>query len=497
MSVRDVRSGGARWSTEQVLALAPRRNTAARPLAVAASWSDTGCDERAVWGTYRGSRSEPYVVMADHAPAAATFGARCTCPSRVTPCKHAIALMLMWAHGDIAPAARPDAVSRWVLTRGDSAAATEVVAHDAPAATTGRAAATDVGVAADARAAAPLEPSVSDERRRRLEAGLVELERWIDDRVRVGLGDPSIARYATWDDLAARLVDAQAGGLANRVRRVAGQVGVGPDWHRHVLAEMGVLHVLARAGRRLHALDQPWRDGVAAAIGITVRRADVLAQVPETATWAVMGRSDTVEDRIVVRRTWLRALDHEPDDSRAVPRSTGSHGGWAVLLSFAAHGQALESPLGVGAVVTADLHRHPGTVALRALLGVVHETHPHLHLSARAVPVEPSLAAARASVGAMLALEPWLERVPMCVRAAPTVIDGSWALTDHSGALSLLDETALPTLLVASEGRAVTLTVEWTPLGIVPLTVHLDDRVLDLVGGDAVARDVVSAGVAP
>mgnify|MGYP000326096381 CR=1 FL=1 len=48
------------------------------------------------------------------------------------------------------------------------------------------------------------------------EGSLVELDRWLDDRLRTGLSDPALARYDTWDSLAARLVDARAGALANR-----------------------------------------------------------------------------------------------------------------------------------------------------------------------------------------------------------------------------------------------------------------------------------------
>ena len=119
-----------------------------------------------------------------------------------------------------------------------------------------------------------------DERLARLLDGLVELDRWLEDRLRTGLADPALASYATWDQLAARLVDARAGALANRVRRLAGVVGTRPDWHEVVLAELGVLHLLAQGGRRVPELPSPWADGVATACGWQVRQADVLAGRP-------------------------------------------------------------------------------------------------------------------------------------------------------------------------------------------------------------------------
>jgi hypothetical protein len=476
------------WSVEQVLAVAPARTSAARPLAVPALWDLTGADDRSAWGRFRGGSGEPYQVLVDHAPGEERrdIGTRCTCPSRVSPCKHAIALLVLWANGQVARAVRPPTVEAWLNHRDAQAAS-----RPSPVASTRRPPPAHEGTPSrdDPGTAGPTaresRPVGSDTRVERVTLGLRELERWIDDRVRVGLGDPSIARYATWDEVATRLVDAQAGGMANRVRRLAGQVGARPGWHAHVVAELGVLHLLARAGQRLRDLDDPWADGVSAAIGFTVKQADVLAGVPDTGVWVVMGRSDIVEDRIVVRRLWLR-------DSR--PEPSGPTAGWAVLLSFAAYGQSLDDSLAVGHSLHADLHRYPGTVPLRALLGRRYE--PVLSSDDRDVPdaavvadpvslASPSVAAALGSVGAMLAVEPWLERVPVTLTASPTVHDGMWVLADHTGAVPLADPSAggtteLAALLAASTGGPVTVTGEWTALGLAVLTVHLADRTLDI-----------------
>lgn len=489
------------WSVEQVLAVAPARTGAARPLAVPALWDLTGADERSLWGRFRGGSGEPYQVLVDHAPGEdrRDIGTRCTCPSRVSPCKHAVALLVLWANGQVAAAVRPPAVEAWLHQR-DAQAAARPSPVTTPATSTRRpseprAVSDDPG--AGAAPTREPRPVGSDTRIERVTLGLRELERWIDDRVRVGLGDPTIARYATWDELATRLVDAQAGGMANRVRRLAGHVGARPGWHEHVVAELGVLHLLARAGQRLRDLDDPWADGVAAAIGVTVKQADVLAGVPDTGTWVVMGRSDIVEDRIVVRRLWLRESGTDP---------SGPTQGWAVLLSFAAYGQSLDDSVVVGHSLHADLHRYPGAVPLRALLGRRHEpvssepvssepvssepmsSEPASSEPVRVDPVSlasPSVAAAVESVGAMLAVEPWLERVPVTLTASPTTHDGAWVLADHTGAVPLADPSAggtdqLATLLAASTGGPVTVTGEWTASGLVVLTLHLLDRTLDI-----------------
>ena len=73
----------ARWTVEQVVAVAPSPQSvaAAEPLAVPARWSNTGADERALWGRCRGSGAEPYETTVDHVEVAW----RCTCPSRRSP----------------------------------------------------------------------------------------------------------------------------------------------------------------------------------------------------------------------------------------------------------------------------------------------------------------------------------------------------------------------------------------------------------------------------
>jgi hypothetical protein len=458
-----------RWSVEQVEAVAPTPGviSVARPLASHARWQATACDARAVWGSYHGSGAEPYATAVDHVGVAF----RCTCPSRRSPCKHAIALLLLWARGDVAPGVAPPEVAEWAARErsGHVPGARAATGPTDPSSPGTGALAGDGPASGEEPPPPPADDAerdaARDDRVARMYAGLVELDRWLDDRIRTGLADPALARYATWDELAARLVDARAGSLANRVRRLAGLVGASPDWHDRVLAELGMLHLLSQGGRRLGGLPDPLADAVATTVGWQVRRADVLAGVPETDEWVVCGRSDTREDRIEVRRHWLRGA-----------RS----GRWALVLSFAAYRQSLDDSLTVGTAVVADLHRYPGP-ALRALVG-----ERHAAPSGPARPPAHDVAAACAEIGAALVDEPWLDRVPTTVRASVVRSDGRWWLTDERGCLPVLDDGRRPAdggpalLLAVSEGRPVDVTVEWTPHGLVPLTAHLEGRGVDV-----------------
>jgi len=449
-----------RWAPEQVEAIAPTpaAMTAARPLVSLTRWGSVGADERALWGVCRGSGAEPYDTMVDHVG----VGFSCTCPSRRRPCKHALALLMLWAQGQVVDGIAPPAVDAWMTRRirtkevgGHEAAAVVPSSDPSPGTEPAPAASDPVPEAPDA----PERDRGRDERVERMYAGLAELDRWLDDRMRTGLADPALARYGTWDQLAARLVDARAGSLANRIRRLAGLVGASPDWHGEVLAELGLLHLLSQAARRIGSLPGPLADAVATTVGWQVRQADVLGGVPDTDEWIVAGRSDTREDRIEVRRHWLRGANS---------------GRWALVLSFAAYRQSLDTSLLVGTSLRADLHRYPGP-ALRALVGVRHAD----PLDA-ARPPAADVAGACDEIGSILVGEPWLDRVPATVRGAVTRSGSGWVLTDDTGSLPLLGGRSMATLLAISSGELVDVTVEWTPRGVEPLTIHLADRSIDI-----------------
>src|SRR5687767_4733536 len=160
--------GGRRWTVDEVLKLAPDGSSAgaARRLSLSAVWSQAGSSGSLVWGKCQGSAREPYQVTVDLTEP--TF--RCTCPSRKHPCKHGLALLLLWAGGDgsVADEDRPaDFAADWV----------QKLATRSPG--------------APVREAAPPDPEAQARRlAQRIEtmsAGIDEFERWLFDLVRQGL----------------------------------------------------------------------------------------------------------------------------------------------------------------------------------------------------------------------------------------------------------------------------------------------------------------------
>ena len=200
------------------------------------------------------------------------------------------------------------------------------------------------------------------QREARVLSGLAELDRWLCDQVRPGLAASQRAGYAHWDDIAARMIDAQASGLAERLRALAAVPHSGPGWDGRLLEEYALLRLLATAYRDQEKLPPDLRDTVRTRIGFTVRQADLLAgATPVSDHWSVLAWRDLDQDRIRTRRIWLYG------------QRTGRP---ALVLSFAAAGQSLDDSLGIGTEADADLIFYPAAVPLRALVAARHGAGP-------------------------------------------------------------------------------------------------------------------------
>jgi len=65
------------------------------------------------------------------------------------------------------------------------------------------------------------------QREERVARGVEELRRWLADLVRRGFAEAQREPWRFWEQAAARMVDAQASGLASRVRRMGSAAASG------------------------------------------------------------------------------------------------------------------------------------------------------------------------------------------------------------------------------------------------------------------------------
>ncbi len=418
------------WDRARVLTLAPDASSlrAAQSLASGGSWPLTGAgDGDAVWGECQGSAITPYRTAVDLSGPAY----RCSCPSRKFPCKHALALLLLWSDGGVAnQAAAPDWAATWFASRAAKA-------DDRP----------DQKPAADPAAALHR----AQQREARVAAGLAELDRWLCDQVRQGLAASQRSGYRHWDEIAARMVDAQAPGLAERLRALAAVPHSGPGWEGRLLEEYALLRLLTTAYRGQDALSPALRDTVRSRIGFTVRQAEVLASAtPVRDHWHVLTRRDLDQDRIRTRRVWLRGA---------------RTGRFALVLSFAADGQSLDNSLTVGSQTDADLAFYPAAIPLRALVATRYDT-----VEAGAPP-GAAIGGLLAEYATALGQDPWLDTWPALLEVTPALAPLPCVSDPAGDALPLHPDAGdCWPLFALSGGRPVTVAGEWTPRGLRPLT---------------------------
>jgi hypothetical protein len=325
-------------STEAVLALAPDDASAkaAKGLLAPAKWPTLGFSDEAVWGECQGSGSKPYQTQVDLA--GPVF--RCSCPSRKFPCKHGLALMLLRAQSgaSFTAAAPPPWVAEWLASRRDKAEKKEARAAEPVA-------------APDPAAAAKRDA----QRWKRIEAGVQELARWLDDQTQRGLAALGSEQQQAWGAMAARMVDAQAPGLGQRLTQAAELIGAGEGWPARLLDRLGRLQLIVDAVPRRESLSPATLADLRIALGWPQDREGLLADGERIGDhWLVLGQcTDERDAKLVERHVWLQG------------RASGRR---ALLLDYSHGGRGFETGWVSGSERAAVLCFYPGHASQRALV---------------------------------------------------------------------------------------------------------------------------------
>lgn len=417
---------------QQIVSLAPDAASAAagRKLATPAPWKNLGRDARAVWGECKGSTL--YQVRVD----LRDFSAKCTCPSRKFPCKHALGLLFLAANepARVVESAQPEWVRDWIDKRDQADQRREARA------------------AAPEKAPDPVAQKKREEAREgRVARGVEALDRFMQDLVRTGLAGLE-SHPGTFEAQAARLVDAQAGGLANRVRRLEYATGGDPLWPDRVLDRLGRIALLCRAWDRLEQLEGPIVDDIRLAIGFNLDQAEVAARGERVRdVWAVVAQHTEDDERLRSQRSWLRGT---------------TTGRTAVILQFAPGMAPFPHAIVPSTAFDAELVFWPSATPTRALIDVRYGT----DRAFASAPGFVSIAEALRSVAEQLAKNPWHERTLFTLGGVvPVKHEGRWWVRDATGA-ALPIATNKPYLLLAiSAGAPIDIVGEWNGERLLPL----------------------------
>lgn len=426
-------------TADAALALAPDSSSAkaAQKLARPAQWPTLARDGDVLWGECQGSGAHPYLVGVD--ARSAEIASKCSCPSRKFPCKHALGLLLLHAArgGGWTSSPPPPDLATWLGGRAERAGKATPPSGDVPA---------------DPAAQARAQQKAQATRDRKRTSGLEDLELWLGDLVREGLGAARARPYGDWDRQAARLVDAQLPGAARLVRQIPellhddradSEGGEAPTAH------LGRLWLLAQGWRQREALDEAERADLLTALGAPLDRAGVPPAAPRV--WQALGSVQEEEGKLTVRRTWL----------------LGEEQALALLLDFAPTGQALPAPLAPDRPFTAAVAYAPSAHPLRAIVqGEVAPAGEPLPLPGG------TLGELQARYAAALALNPWLERIGAFVGPAYLHLDPPQLCDAEGHAVPLsarVEQADLWAMLARAETQMQTYFGEWDGVSFVPV----------------------------
>ena len=439
---------------EQIITLAPDPSSAkaARELATARKWLSPGQNGTAAWGEFQGSGKKPYQTCINLKET--TF--KCSCPSRKFPCKHALGLfLLLAAQPEIFSGKEPpDWVSEWLEKRSQRNEKAVFSAEKKK------------------KNSSQTRARREQKREERVRLGLDDLELWLADLMRQGLNNVQTQPQAFWETPASRLVDAQAPGLARRLRGMAIIPGSGEGWQSRLLEQAAELYLLLESYRRLEDLPQPMQEDIRTQIGWTQKREELLQMDGIKDTWMVLGKNLTEErlgnlgrsSFIRIQRIWLLGkISRQP----------------ALILNFAAPGQVLETGPLSGTSLEAELVFFPAAFPLRAL--IKQQTKPaQADISFYG---NNSLVQARKAYAAALGINPWLDIFPMCLQdMLPTRTGENWGVKDTEGYFFpfVREFSGAWRLLSLSGGNPLDLFCEWDGSALLPLSVWTDGRMVPL-----------------
>lgn len=439
------------WNAEKVTLMAPDVAAAktARKLALPQKWVTLGHDDYTAWGEYQGSGRLPYQVKLDLLRLSkGEPGHHCTCPSQKQPCKHALGLLFLVVEQPqaIANAAAPAFVQEWLdkvaqRTRKELDKKKAGPRHSDP----------------EQRA------KTQSERLERIRQGLQELDLWLINLLRHGLADPQLRQYQLWDNRAARLVDAQAPGVANWLREMGSLATLGSEGMEKLLQACGRVYLLSQSFQRYDTLPEPMQADLRTALGWPTRREEINDTPGIWDRWLILGRqTETVDKRLRSQRLWLRGESNQHD---------------ALILDFAFGDAPFETQFAPGETIRAELCYFPSQYPLRAFIKqVTQETQPPATWQGA------SIGTSLQQYALALSRNPWLIQFPFLLSGViPLHLSNRFILREPDG-------TYLPvpprfphkwSLLALSGGQPLSLVGEWNGETVWPMAALTEGRLVD------------------
>jgi hypothetical protein len=409
---------------EQILTLAPDEASkkAGKDLANAAKWVTKGVNQQALWGECQGSGSKPYQTQID----VLDMAFKCSCPSRKFPCKHGLGLLLLHTRQKqlFIDSAAPQWVTDWLEKRTEKQEK-KAAKEDKP-----------VDEVAQAKRQQARSLKVSD--------GVEELRLWVKDIVRNGIIAMPEKGFTFFENMAKRMIDAQAPGLANMVRTLGDTNFFVEGWQTTFLKQLLHIYIVTEGFRNSSQINDALQQDVKTWIGFTQNQDELKEQEGTTDTWMVLAKQLFEQDNITTERYWLYGVNTKQ---------------YALVLQFIVRGALAANHLNItaGQFIQAALVYYPGSMPLRAIIKKQISTTPvtiHANYSNWL-----QVAAAQTTVAAALPVQS--DRAYLIKQLKPVQYNKQWWLQDADSNMMLLknEQRYIWKLLALSAGHALDMVV--------------------------------------
>lgn len=424
------------WSYERLLQFAPDASSLeqARRLFFAKRWQTLQGNGQYLWGEYETAYGHKSSAIVRLEPP--LF--RCSCKSPRRPCKHALALVLLFLNRNEVWTVKEE-LPEWAVKLLGSHAVTG---------------------ASSTKSSSP-DVLKQEKRIQLMDQGVGELDKWLQQLARLGLAQLANAPEE-WEILAARMVDAKLGSIARRLR-ICHSLFEQEDWVEEVTAEIGKIYLFVRAWQRKSTLEIDQKRELLQVAGWNLRKERVLQEPGLQDNWLVLGLITGIEEKLRYRRTWFRG------------EKTGKY---ALLLDFAFGNQGFEDHWVTGSVLKGTLAYYPGQPKLRAIFKAYHSSREPYEATA----AYPHLHEVQARYAQALGASPWLLSFPVLIDEVIPIYHQekeAFMLVDSKKAfLKMAKSTANWKLLALSGGQPITCFGEYNGESFLPISALSEGRVI-------------------
>jgi hypothetical protein len=420
---------------EQMLTLAPDEASkkSGKDLATPTKWQNLCATDLAIWGECQGSGSKPYQTSID----LSNIAFKCSCPSRKFPCKHGIALGLLYARNakSFAQAAPPGWVAEWLQKRATKEEKKTEEKESKP-----------VDLQAQAKRQANREIKVKD--------GIEELLVWIKDLIRNGILGAPEKGFAFWENMSKRMVDAQAPGLAGMIRTLGDTDFFREGWESVFLNKLLDVYLICKSYQHFEAVPELVKPDIRNWIGFTTSQEELKAKPGISDHWLVLGKVSSVDDNITTEKFWLYGSQSKQ---------------YAMVLQFIVRGQTATLLLSPGMVIEAEVVYYPSATPMRAL--IKNHTTVSVPVSVDAYPSWQAIAEQESLLFASFPVQ--TEKPYIVQKLMPMQHNGRWVLKDSLGFAAALPSQfkAFWKLLSLSGGQPMDMVIvgkenEFEPIGV-------------------------------